>query len=151
MASFTNLAETSDPVHVFDEARDTFIASLSKRERILFAPCSSADDLLDGIKKLHVIQKQSHNRKISVCLKRIRGFSDALKPYFEVLTILVSSNPQYAALIWGALRLTLQVSILERRIFVACNMISVSPNINEHSLQVIFRASSKSLPGRSSA
>ena len=97
-ANFANLAEISEPVRVFDEARDSFIASLPKRERMLFAPCSSAEDLLNGIEKLHAIQKQSRNWKISACLKRIRAFSDALKPYLEVVTIFVSSNPQYTAL-----------------------------------------------------
>lgn len=113
-ANFANLAQINEPVRVFDEARDSFIASLPKKERMLFAPCSSAEDLLDGIKKLHIIRKQSQNWKISACLKRIRAFSDALTPYFEVVTIFVSSNPQYTALLWGALRLILQVSDLRR-------------------------------------
>lgn len=132
-ANFENLAGINEPVHVFDEARDSFIASLSKKERMLFAPCSSAEDLLDGIKKLHVIQKQSQNWKIGACLKRICAFSDALKPYFEVVTIFVSSNPQYTALLWGALRLILQVSNFRRKYFIASNMRSASPTTRLHS------------------
>ena len=125
-ANSANLAESTEPVPVFDEARDGFIASLSKKERMLFAPCSSAEDLLDGIKKLHVIQKQSQNWKTSACLRRIRAFSDTLKPYFEVVSIFVSSNPHYTALLWGALRLTLQVSNLRQTYFVANNVPSKS-------------------------
>ena len=125
-ANFANLAESIEPVPVFDEARDGFIASLPTKERMLFAPCSSAEDLLDGIRELHVIQKQSQNWKTSACLRRIRAFSDTLKPYFEVVSIFVSSNPHYTALLWGALRLILQVSNLRRTYFVANNVPSTS-------------------------
>jgi hypothetical protein len=35
-----------------------------------------------------------------------------MEPYFEVINIFVSSHPEFAALVWGALRLVFVVRIL---------------------------------------
>jgi hypothetical protein len=42
-------------------------------------------------------------------MARIKALSDALAPYFDVVGITVQSNPEYAALAWGGIRLVLQV------------------------------------------
>jgi len=91
----------------FDHARDAFLASLSEKDRKLYSPCASSSELLAGIGKLEAITKQkTRGRKH---LQAIREFSDNLAPYFRLVDIFVSSNPQYAALCWGAVRLVLQV------------------------------------------
>ena len=40
----------------------------------------------------------------------MQRFGERLEPYFKIVDIFVSSNPQYAALFWGSLRLVLKVS-----------------------------------------
>jgi hypothetical protein len=40
----------------------------------------------------------------------VKAFRDTLQPYFQIIDIFVSSNPQYAAIVWGAVRLIFQVS-----------------------------------------
>jgi hypothetical protein len=42
-------------------------------------------------------------------LTTIARFAASFDPYLKVVDVLVSSNPEYAALCWGALRLVLQV------------------------------------------
>jgi len=96
--------------HPFEEARDAFLSSLPTQDRSLYSPCASAADLAEAIKKLDAIA----HRKLPLenTLKMIEKFSSLIKPYFKVADIFVSSNPEYAALVWGALRLVLQVSYL---------------------------------------
>jgi hypothetical protein len=94
--------------HPFEEARDAFLSSLSTQDRSLYSPCASAADLAEAIKKLDAIA----HRKLPLenAIKMIEKFSSHIEPYFKVADIFVSSNPEYTALVWGALRLVLQVS-----------------------------------------
>jgi hypothetical protein len=93
----------------FDDARDQFLQSLSEKDRLRYSPCASADDLFDGLKKLDVLSKQSQRKRGARFLSSIKLFNDRLQPYFEVVNIFIQSNPKYAAIVWGALRLVLQV------------------------------------------
>jgi hypothetical protein len=90
----------------FDRAFKAFYESLPENDQMLFSPCPSATDLLDGLKKLSSIAK--HKQKSSFLL-RISKFAEALQPYLNVVDIMVQSHPQYACLVWGALRLIFQV------------------------------------------
>jgi hypothetical protein len=94
---------------VFAAARDRFLDSLEDDERMLFSPCASAEDLLGGLKKLNIIAKKLQTQRSSGLLDQVKKFSDRLKPFFEIVDIFISSNPQYTALVWGALRLVLKV------------------------------------------
>jgi hypothetical protein len=78
---------------------------------MLFAPCASSEDLLDGLRKLSSLAK--HRNKESF-LSRISDFAASLQPYLNIVDIMVSSNPQYTALVWGALRFVFQVSIPQK-------------------------------------
>ena len=40
---------------------------------------------------------------------KIKALSDKLEPYFEVIQIVIQSNPEWTAIAWGAFRLILQV------------------------------------------
>jgi hypothetical protein len=93
----------------FDDALERFLETLSTDERMLYSPCSSADELLEGLRKLDVISKRSQKRVGGRLTKGIKKLNDCLQPYFEVVGIFIQSNPQYTALVWGALRLVLQV------------------------------------------
>jgi hypothetical protein len=42
----------------------------------------------------------------------IDKFSRTMKPYFDVVDTLVSSHPEYAAILWGAVKLVCQVRII---------------------------------------
>lgn len=99
---------SSDAATIFREARDQFIESLPLQARAVFSTSSSVDELLDYIQNLEVLAKLRRRKWI---IKTIKSFSDQLKPYFEVVSILVQSNPEYSALVWGALRMIFQVRL----------------------------------------
>ncbi|XXG95139.1 hypothetical protein Hte_001399 [Hypoxylon texense] len=43
-------------------------------------------------------------------MQRISSLASCLRPYFQVIDIFVSSHPEFAALVWGALRLVFQLA-----------------------------------------
>jgi len=55
---------------------------------------------------LDIVKKTRDSSRV---VKRVKAFSDNLKHYFDVIGILIQSHPEYAALVWGAVRLVLQV------------------------------------------
>lgn len=96
----------------FNNAYQSFYDSLPEKDQMLFAPCASVDDIIQGLKKLSTLAK---NKKKASILERISSFAGQLEPYFKVVDIMVQSNPKYVALVWGALRLIFQVSFLKTR------------------------------------
>lgn len=93
----------------FDGAFRRFLESLSEAERARYAPVASPEDLLDGIKKLDLLSQRHQKTKLWRVLKCVETFSARLTPYFTIVNTFVSSNPQYAAIVWGLLQFVLQV------------------------------------------
>lgn len=94
----------------FEQARDQFLGQISAGERAQFTKIESANDFLKGIKDLEKFAKNRGKwRKI---FEAVKSCSEKIEPYFEIISILVSSHPEYAAIVWGAFRLVLQVSHL---------------------------------------
>ena len=106
-----------DANEVFREAYDRFLTSLSGQDRTLFSSCSSPDLLLSDIAQLDVICKQK--RRGEKFIGRIKSLCNRLKPYFEVIGIVVSSHPEWVAVGWGVFRLALTVIRLSSRITLA--------------------------------
>jgi hypothetical protein len=96
-----------DDDHIFREARDNFLASLSAEERVHFPTCTSANNLINNIKAPDAFKK-NHNRWMKT-LKRFKDFGDQLQPYFEVMNIALQSHPEWTAIAFGAFRLVIQV------------------------------------------
>src|SRR5689334_568326 len=88
---------SADQLPVFDRARDAFLASLSPEDRLLYSPCATLQDFMEGVHKLETItSEKKYGKRLGV----ISEFAKNLNVYFGVVDILVSSNPQYAALAW---------------------------------------------------
>lgn len=94
----------------FDGAFRRFLESLSEAERARYAPVASPEDLLDGIKKLDLLSQRHQKTKLWRVLKCVETFSARLTPYFTIVNTFVSSNPQYAAIVWGLLQFVLQLA-----------------------------------------
>lgn len=94
---------------IFERVRDKFLSSLSPRDRLLYSPCASEDDFLDGLKKLDILAKGTLQSQRWI--ETIKEFADQLKPFFKVVDTFVSSHPEYAAVAWGALTLIFQVNM----------------------------------------
>jgi hypothetical protein len=92
----------------FAAARIKFLDSLPDGERASFSTCSSRRELLSEIESLKTAGYQ-RNKSITKVFSKIDGFSKSLECYFKVIEIVISSNPEYSAIVWGTLRLFLQV------------------------------------------
>jgi hypothetical protein len=63
------------------------------------------------VKKLDALSQKQQKTRLSRVLNCIQKFNERIEPYFQVVGIFVQSNPEYAAIFWGSLRLLLQVYI----------------------------------------
>lgn len=99
-----------EDVHdLFRQAKDSFVSELSTDDQMMLKSLSeahSAIGLLDQIEQLK--SKFSHMRYVRISSK-LKNFTYASEPYFEVIGTIISSHPEWAAVCWGALRLVLQV------------------------------------------
>jgi hypothetical protein len=94
---------------VFDQAKREFLASLATEDQLRFSSCSSAQALLQDVKQFEVVAK-SKQRGLRFAQK-IQSLSDNLEPYFKAVELICGAHPEVANLVWGALRLILQVRI----------------------------------------
>jgi len=102
----TTASAASSRNATFDSAYKSFYESLPEKDRLLFAPCATAQDLQEGLKKLANLTKKKRQETFAQSLVKIIG---AIEPYLNIVDVMVQSNPTYAALIWGSLRFVLQV------------------------------------------
>ena len=93
---------------VFREAHDHFVASLSPKDRDLYSRCNSAQELLAEVQKFEAVSRDRLRGRGLIA--RIKSFSDRLEPYFDVIGIIVQAHPEYAAFVWGTVRMVLQVN-----------------------------------------
>jgi len=91
---------------LFLEVKETFLLSISAEERAQFSSCRSPAELVESIATFSSGSEKSGFKRTT---EQIESFSKKLQPYFDILGIFVSSNPEWAAIAWGALRLVLQV------------------------------------------
>ncbi|PMD42872.1 hypothetical protein L207DRAFT_581518 [Hyaloscypha variabilis F] len=93
---------------LFEEIHEKFLQTLPDRERSLFSKCASAKDLLAEARNWKTIKKNKFQGLY--LMENIKRFSDCLQPYFDAVGIIFSSNSEYAAIAWGAIRLALQLA-----------------------------------------
>lgn len=94
---------------VFLQAQRQFLDSIPEEEKSRYSTSSSAEDLLQDLRKILADAKTfEQKRTASVLLKRIKTLSDSLEPYFRIVEIVIQSNPEFAAIAWGAFRLIVQ-------------------------------------------
>jgi flagellar biosynthesis GTPase FlhF len=93
---------------VFEDAQEKFLNALAPAESARFKRCSSAEELLKSAQELDVIAKDRIRGR--GFMSRIKSFNDSLAPYFGVIEVVISSNPEYAAIAWGSIRLALQLA-----------------------------------------
>lgn len=93
---------------LFSRVRDDFLSKLSDSDRSLYSPCTTSEDLIRAIEKLDILRRR--HPKSSRWMQRISNLAKCLQPYFEVIGLVVSSHPEFSAIVWGALRLVFQLA-----------------------------------------
>jgi hypothetical protein len=137
--SLPDISDSQTPAgnSLFEEVREKFLQTLPDRERSLFSKCASAKDLLAEARNWKTIKNRFQG---SYLMGNIKKFSDCLQPYFDAVGMIVSSNPEYAAIAWGVIRLALQVFLTRS------NDIKLERCSDSLSWPAISRLSSESLP-----
>lgn len=92
---------------LFKDAAEKFRRSLGPKEKALFKEFSTSSEMLkDLYDKCKEVQNKS---KTSRLCQKIEKFSAAWEPFFEITSLFVSSHPEFAGIIWGAIRLVFLV------------------------------------------
>ncbi|KAI1376305.1 hypothetical protein F4677DRAFT_419535 [Hypoxylon crocopeplum] len=100
-------AKEQRPLHgPFSQAANDFVNSLTPKDKAVFLEFKTGEssetmvhDLRERVKKY-----QAHKKLYHLC-QRVERVSSALSPFFDVVNIFIQSNPEYSALVWGAIRL----------------------------------------------
>ena len=111
MAQIRASGPLGDSNDLFEKAKDRFLAVLSPTEIATFASWTgptTPEVFIDEAKR--ITESFKDKSRSFRAYAQVSAFGDAIRPYFEVLGIVVSSHPEWAAVAWGALRLILQVS-----------------------------------------
>lgn len=100
-------ANQSHTEKLFNTVASNFRASLSLKQQKIFQPFQTPTLMVQEIKK--DVETYQNKRKLGMLCRKIEKFSTAWAPFFEITGIFVQSNPEYAALAWGAVRLVFLV------------------------------------------
>ncbi|KNB06510.1 hypothetical protein FOXG_07204 [Fusarium oxysporum f. sp. lycopersici 4287] len=93
---------------LFISAKNAFIDSLPADTKVDFKQCRTSTELLEEAEQFNSFRS---NRKLyAKPLENLKRFSDHLEPYFNIIGIAISSNPDAAALVWSAIRLILKLA-----------------------------------------
>ncbi|KAF5013486.1 hypothetical protein FDECE_511 [Fusarium decemcellulare] len=128
-------SNTYDQVsEVFEKAKSDFLNGVKDPKlRSQLGTATTIDDIWDYTEKL---QKDQADRKRLRGLKKIGPYIERLKEYAGVIEVFVQAKPDVLALIWGPIKLLLQISSnlvtsFDAILDVMKNIGSVLPQFNE--------------------
>jgi hypothetical protein len=108
-SSLTTACRYQSAEALFVTAAQRFYDELSEEDRAVFQTLDKAEDMVTSIEQ-HIVQLNSHrtSRLLDAC-KKVDHFRKSMEPFFEVVNIFVSTQPEWAGIAWGAVRLVFQV------------------------------------------
>lgn len=145
------MPRTQNAEALFVEASKNFRQALSPIDKSLFKEYDSPTSMIRDL-QAKVKQHQSSKRLPDLC-KRIEQLSTSLGPFFDVVNIFISSNPEFSALAWGAIRFVFVVgtSPLVFQLSLALTRLKLGSNYTSflEKLIVMFERICERLPGYS--
>jgi hypothetical protein len=102
-------------MEAFDKAFHSFYDALPPVEQRRYVKGISPEELYQALEQLRSHAKQRQKSRISQSIGRITKVVKSLEQYFKAVDIIIQSNPEYAALVWGAIRFLLQASTIAPR------------------------------------
>ena len=99
----------STPEHVFRTAANDFRAGLSEEQRADFQVYNDPSEMIKGLQDHFKKHSEGKRSRLLAGYRKIDTFCKRVEPYFKVIDILVSSHPEYAGIVWGAVRLVFLV------------------------------------------
>lgn len=101
----------------FNNAYKWFYESLPPNEQHRYVQEVSPKELLTALEHLKTHAKQRQKKRISQSIGRIGKVVQNFEQYFKAVDIIIQAHPEYAALVWGAMRFLLQVSTSAQQTF----------------------------------
>jgi hypothetical protein len=96
---------------VFDAAAKRFYDALSEVDKTAFQKISDPEEMVESIKqRIQQQNSQRTTRLLKIC-EKIALFGQLMKQYFKIVDTFVSSHPNWAAIVWGAVLLVFQVRL----------------------------------------
>lgn len=98
MVSSTSPPVPKEPPTAFLKARDLYLKFFPETEKLQLLQCNDSAALLSSVRVLLEPSPSQVARLSDQCLITVDSFSKKLEHYFEIVSILVSSNPQFTAI-----------------------------------------------------
>ena len=104
------MASLSTPENVFKIAATDFRAGLPEEQRVSFRLYDNPTAMIQSLQE-HITEhgRGKRSRLLAGCALIDAGCR-RMEPYFKVIDILVQSHPDWASIVWGAIRLVFTVS-----------------------------------------
>ena len=102
-----NTPQDDDSITLFKKARDAFEATISTQDKAQYIRCENAEQLLASLQAPKAWSNKPKRWKKAMA--HVQAFSEQLQPYFEIISIVLQSNPEWSMIAWGAVRLMLKV------------------------------------------
>jgi hypothetical protein len=102
--------DSMDADAIFANTFQAFHNTLTDDQKELFVPYTNAQSMIESVEsqmKRHPV----HDTRLTACVARLNAFAQGFAPFCEIIDIIVSSHPEYAGLVWGAIRLVFVVSM----------------------------------------
>ncbi|KAF5965977.1 NACHT nucleoside triphosphatase [Fusarium coicis] len=101
-------SSTDQVSEIFEKAKADFLSAIKDQNlRCQLQKVTTIDDIWDYTEQL---QKDQASNKRLRCMKRIGPYTERLQEYAGVIEVFVQAKPDILALIWGPIKLLLQVS-----------------------------------------
>jgi len=94
-----------------NDALKSFQSTLDPEQKIKLEAIKAVPDALTVAKLTHQLDEENSKRKSPCVAARVAQLLDAIQQFSGIVDTFVSSHPQVAALVWGSVKLVLQVSV----------------------------------------
>lgn len=89
---------------IFATTFQGFHDALPDDQKKLFVSYPNAQSMIEAV-ETQVKSHPIHDTRLTACMTRLNAFVQRVAPFCDVINILVQTHPEYAGLVWGAIRL----------------------------------------------
>jgi hypothetical protein len=104
-----------EALFIFENAINSFRDILSAEDKLSFKSFNNPESMIQDVKE-RCKELKDHRRLLATC-KSIDRFALAWSPFFDIITIFVSTHPEWAGFAWGAIRLVFLVRFFNQKAF----------------------------------
>lgn len=113
----------STPEQIFNTAAADFRSSLASEQREGFQLYRTPAEMIRSLQKHIATESTGKRSRLLAGCQMIDVGCKKFEPYFGVINILVQAHPEWACLVWGAIRMVFCVSLCMRHFLFLINEI----------------------------